>query len=214
MKTDCAVGRVSLKQTQPLRSSTPLAVDLAFRFMVIRRISRLRVMIPSTRRVHFFSMPVVAISELIFVLQQARVTAPQLVHLCVATDCFALPTPTTAQSVPQPLQPWRDTDFVSGVPLTKARAPPLESVSRTWTSWSVHLAHNIGLMLLGSTFAVIPRLLSSSSLVAPPFAPFCALTLATLANKARAMVTPVNRATLSIRFAFMSLSFSFRWFLV
>ena len=52
--------------------------------------------------VSFFSMPLVATELPLLVLQQASVSAPQLVHLWVATDCFALPTPTMFQSVPQP----------------------------------------------------------------------------------------------------------------
>src|SRR5215470_1901724 len=76
-------------------------------------------------------MPFVATSALFFVLQQARISAPHEAHLCVETDSFALPTPTTAQSVPHPLQPWRTKDLVSGPSESRPRAPPFESVSRT-----------------------------------------------------------------------------------
>src|SRR6478672_9890244 len=75
----------------------------------------------------FFSMPFVA-TALGLTPQPARVSAPQLVHLCVGTEWLALPVPVMVQSTPQPGQRCCATSVL--VWPVSARAPePLGLVS-------------------------------------------------------------------------------------
>src|SRR5579864_5066921 len=101
-------------------------------------------------------MPLVATSPAPFGAQQARFSAPQLLHLWVATASLALPLPAVVHSLPHPPQRCCTTLLVVW-PMRALAPAPFGLVSACANQASLHLAHAMEVTVAESAVVVVLR---------------------------------------------------------